>query len=168
MVRGGGGVVDDDRCRGHTRHRIGTEKAHMFLCCHSSPVRIRCMDRASLEQLLGQGLSLAEIGRRFDLHEATVGYWVRKRGLQAVNHEKHASRGGIAKGELEALVAAGRSIAQIAETVGRSKGTVRHWLSQHGLKTHAQEGRLGERSTRAAKAAGKATLMRKWRLSRVA
>ena len=26
---------------------------------------MQCMDRASLEQLLGQGLSLAEIGRRF-------------------------------------------------------------------------------------------------------
>jgi hypothetical protein len=34
------------------------------------------MDRASLEQLLSQGLSLAEIGRRFELHESTVGYWL--------------------------------------------------------------------------------------------
>jgi transposase len=43
------------------------------------------MDRASLEQLLGRGLSLAEIGRRFDLHEATVSYWVKKHGLEAVH-----------------------------------------------------------------------------------
>ena len=28
------------------------------------------------------------------------------------------------------------SIAQIAAVVGRSKGTVRHWLVRHGLKTH--------------------------------
>jgi transposase-like protein len=41
---------------------------------------------------VSQGLSLAEIGRRFDLHEATVGYWVKKHGLQAVNHGKHAAR----------------------------------------------------------------------------
>jgi transposase-like protein len=40
------------------------------------------MDRTSLEQLLGQGLSLAEIGRRFDLHESTVGYWVEKYGCK--------------------------------------------------------------------------------------
>jgi len=45
------------------------------------------MDRTSLERLLGQGLSLAEIGRRFGLHESTVGYWVEKHGLKAVNRD---------------------------------------------------------------------------------
>jgi hypothetical protein len=38
------------------------------------------MDRESLEDLLGQQLSLAEIGRRVGLHEATVGYWVKSTG----------------------------------------------------------------------------------------
>lgn len=61
------------------------------------------MDRASLEQMLGQGLSLTEIGRRFGRHEATVSYWLKKHGLDAANHEKHAARGGIAKEELERL-----------------------------------------------------------------
>jgi transposase len=93
------------------------------------------MDRASLQQLLGQGLSLAEIGRRFDRHESTVAYWVEKYGLQAVNHGKHAARGGLEREDLERLVAAGMSTAQIAETVGRSKATVRHWLQKHGLAT---------------------------------
>jgi transposase len=91
-------------------------------------VTMRCMDRASLEQLLGQWLSLAEIGRRFGRHEATVSYWVKKHGLEAANHDKHAARGGIAREELERLVEARMSIAQIAEAVGRSKPTVRHWL----------------------------------------
>jgi DNA-binding CsgD family transcriptional regulator len=50
-----------------------------------------------LEHLLGQGLSLAEIGRRFDLRESTVGYWVKKHGLQAARREKHAGRGVFAK-----------------------------------------------------------------------
>jgi IS30 family transposase len=77
------------------------------------------MDRASLEQLLGQGLSLAEIGRRFGRHEATVSYWVKKHGLEAANGDKHSARGGIAREELEALVGAGKSIAEIAEAVGR-------------------------------------------------
>jgi transposase len=121
------------------------------------------MDRPSLEQLLNQGLSLAEIGRRFDLHEATVSYWVKKHGLEAVNRAKHLSRGGIAREDLKVLVEAGKSIAEIAEAVDRSKPTVRHWLTHYGLKTFVQQGRLGEDSTRAAKAAGKATVMRNCR-----
>jgi transposase len=114
------------------------------------------MDRTSLEQLLGQGLSLAEIGRRFGRHEATVGYWVKKYGLQAINHEEHMARGGLARADLEPFDRAGMSIAQIAEAVKRSKATVRHWLRQYGLKTQAQRW-TGEGSTRAsAQAQGKA------------
>jgi transposase len=93
------------------------------------------MDRTSLEQLLDQGLSLAEIGRRFRLHESTVGYWVEKHGLRAANREKHLARGGLAREDLEPLIAQGASIAQIAEAVGRSKTTVRHWLREYGLTT---------------------------------
>jgi transposase len=95
------------------------------------------MNRASLEQLLGQGLSLAEIGRRFDLHESTVGYWVEKHGLRAVNHEKHTARGGLSRRDLEELVSRGWSTRQIAEAVERSQTTVRHWLREYGLKTNA-------------------------------
>jgi transposase len=98
------------------------------------------MDRASLEQLLGQGLSLAEIGRRFDRHEATVAYWVEKHGLQAASRDKHVAKGGLTREELEPLVEAGMSIAGIAEAVGRSKATVRHWLIRHGMKTHGGVG----------------------------
>jgi len=115
------------------------------------------MDRASLEQLLGQGLSLAEIGRRFGRHESTVAYWAEKHGLQAVNHGKHAARGGLARGELGPLVAAGMSIAQIAETVGRSKATVRHWLLRYDLKTKHGRGRRPSEAAKAAKGAGLAT-----------
>lgn len=120
------------------------------------------MDRASLEQLLGQGLSLAEIGRRFDLHESTVGYWVEKHGLQAAHRDKHLARGGLAREDLESLIEQGMSIAQIAKAIGCSKGTVRHWLRQYGLKTQAQRW-IGEESTRAGKAAGRATVMRECR-----
>jgi transposase len=116
------------------------------------------MDRESLEQLLSRGLSLAEIGRRLDLHEATVGYWVKKHGLRAANHTKHAARGGIARDELETLVEAEMSIAQIAETVGRSKATVRHWLIRYGLKTHGGSGRRPPGQAKAAKEAGLATV----------
>src|ERR1700689_195890 len=93
------------------------------------------MDRTSLEQLLGQGLSLAEIGRRLGLHEATVGYWVKKHGLRAANHGKYLAKGGLTRVQLEPLVQEGLSIAQIADVVGRSNATVRHWLKEFGLRT---------------------------------
>jgi transposase len=109
------------------------------------------MDRASLEQLLGRGLSLAEIGKRFGLHESTVGYWVEKHGLRAVNHDKCAARGGLECAELERLVSEG---AAIADAVGRSKATVRHWLIRYGLKTHGGRGRRPKEEVQAAKQAG--------------
>ena len=127
----------------------------------SSPVRENhSMDRASLKQLLEQGLSLAEIGRRFGRHEVTVAYWMRKHGLQAAHRERHGARGSLVRAELESLVEREMSIAEIAATVNRSRATVRYWLAHYGLKTYAQQGRLSERSTRAARAAGKATVMR--------
>jgi transposase-like protein len=116
------------------------------------------VDRASLEQLLSRGLSLAEIGRRFDLHEATVGYWVKKHGLEAANRAKHAARGGLAKDELVALVETGATIAKIAEALGCSKATVRHWLTRYGLKTHGGRGPRVREEARAAKQAGLATV----------
>lgn len=112
------------------------------------------MDRASLEQLLGQGLSLAEIGRRFDRHEATVANWVEKHGLQAANRDKHVAKGGLTREELEPLVETGMSIAQIAEAVGRSKATVRHWLSKHDLRTGGGVGRRSAEASRAARESG--------------
>jgi transposase len=115
------------------------------------------MDRASLEQLLGRGLSLAEIGRRFDRHEATVGYWVKKHGLQVANPDKYAARGGMPRQDLEILVDDGLSIAQIAQATGRSKATVRHWLIRYGLRTHGSAGRRPLQQAKAAKQAGLAT-----------
>ncbi|HEY5044694.1 MAG TPA: helix-turn-helix domain-containing protein [Solirubrobacteraceae bacterium] len=116
------------------------------------------MDRASLKQLLDQGLSLAEIGKRFGRHEATVAYWVKKHGLQASNHGKHVARGGLAREEIEPLVEQGATIAEIADAVGRSKATVRHWLIRYGLKTHSGRGRRPAQEAKAAKQAGLATV----------
>lgn len=99
------------------------------------------MERASLEKLLGQGLSLAEIGRRFDRHEATVAYWVKKHGLAAANREKHLAKGGIDRDRLQKLASEGLSTAEIADAVGRSKSTVRHWLREYDLKTQWAERR---------------------------
>lgn len=92
-----------------------------------------------MEQLLGQGLSLAEIGRRVGLHEATVGYWVKKHGLEAANRATHVAKGPLTRDELAPLVAAGMSTARIGEQVRRSKTTVRHWLREYGLATQWSE-----------------------------
>lgn len=115
---------------------------------------ISCMDRASLEQFLGDGLSLAEIGQRVGRHEATVGYWIKKYGLEAANQGKHEAKGGLLREDLTRLVDAGMSIAQIADAVGRSKATVRHWLARYGLKTHGALGRRVRVQALAAKQAG--------------
>ncbi len=93
------------------------------------------MDRTALKQMLDVGLSLAEIGRRVGRHESTVAYWVAQHGLAANNTERHAARGGLERAHLEALIERGMSISEIASAVDRSKGTVRHWLREYGLKT---------------------------------
>lgn len=93
------------------------------------------MDRVLLEQLLAKGLSLAEIGRRVGLHESTVSYWTRKHGLAAAHGSRHAAKGGISREQLKPLVDAGLSSGQMAELLGLSKTTVRHWLREHGMQT---------------------------------
>jgi transposase len=101
------------------------------------------MDSESLRLMLAQGLSLAEIGKRFDRHESTVAYWVQKHGLEAVNRDKHAARGGLTREELEPLVSAGISTRQIAEQLELSATTVRHWLREYGLVTRRAAIRRG-------------------------
>lgn len=103
---------------------------------------MRCMDRAVLVGYLVEGLSLAEIGRQVGRHESTVAYWVAKHGLEANGHERHGAKGPPDRARLTGLVAAGLSTAQIAETIGRSKATVRHWLGEYGLQTQWTQRRL--------------------------
>jgi transposase len=93
------------------------------------------MDRAALESMLDDGLSLAEIGRRVGRHESTVAYWLTKYGLRANGHDRHAAKGVLDRDELVALVAAGLSSSQIARVVERTPTTVRRWLREYGLRT---------------------------------
>jgi len=93
------------------------------------------MDRDSLALLLGQGVSVEQIAKRFGKDPSTVSYWMRKHGLVAPNREKYAAKGGIERERLEPLVDAGKSIAVIAELLQRSPSTVRHWLAKYELRT---------------------------------
>jgi len=94
-----------------------------------------------LEQFLAEGLSLAEIGRRVGRHESTVAYWMGKHGLEANGRERHAAKGAVDRELLEELVDRGLSTMQIAEIVGRTPTTTRHWLRDYGLQTRWAERR---------------------------
>jgi transposase-like protein len=88
-----------------------------------------------LESYLRRGLSLEAIARLTGRHPSTVGYWVKRHGLAAVHRDRHAPRGGIDRETLEALVEEGLSTREIAERIGFSQSTVRHWLRKHQLRT---------------------------------
>lgn len=115
------------------------------------------MHRDSLALLLARGLSLAEIGQRFGRDESTVGYWVKKHGLEAVNADKHAARGGLTRQRLLELLNEGLSVRQIAARTDLSATTVRYWLKRHELATSAAQQR---EDGRRAKAEGRLTVLR--------
>ena len=73
------------------------------------------------------------------------------------------ARGGLERDELEALIEQGATIAEIAEAVGRSKATVRHWLIRYGLKTQGGRGRRPAKEAIAAKQAGLSTVVMRCR-----
>lgn len=97
------------------------------------------MDADTLKSWLSQGLTLEAMGERAGKHPTTVGYWLKKHGLVAANHDKFAPRGGIDREVLAALVEEGLTVRQIAARLDRSVSTVRHWLERHSLATRRQE-----------------------------
>ena len=117
------------------------------------------MDRDSLTVLLAQGLSVEKIAERFRRNPSTVAYWMSKYGLEATNRAKHAAKGGIGRAELNELVQAGRTIAEISEATGLSRSTVRHWLRKYGLMTRHTRGRRPGTESLDARAAGLLTIM---------
>ena len=109
------------------------------------------MEKESLELLLGQGLSVEKIGKRFGKDPSTVSYWMAKYGLEAVNREKHAAKGGLDQDRLViSACGTGKTIAEMAADVGLSKTTVRHWFGRYGLKTSTARGRRPAGETRVA------------------
>ena len=84
---------------------------------------------------LAEGCSIESIARETGRAPSTVAYWVNKHGLMSQHAERHAARGGIEKEALEALLAEGLSVRAMAERLGLSYTTVRHWLRRHGLAT---------------------------------
>ncbi|MGC1812831.1 MAG: hypothetical protein WA696_01675, partial [Solirubrobacterales bacterium] len=82
----------------------------------------------------------------------TVGYWMKRHGLRAANASKFAPKhSAVTRERLEDLVGQGASLNDLAEVLGLSVSTVRHWLQKHGLKTSGM-GWRGERTRRAREA----------------
>jgi transposase len=115
------------------------------------------MDEDPLRLLLAQGASVEQIGRRFGKAPSTISYWMERFGLQSPNRAKYAAKGGIDRERLEELVTADCSITEIAQAVERSKGTVRHRLRKHGLRT---DGNRRARAAAAGRGAGMLTIVR--------
>ncbi|HWA53969.1 MAG TPA: helix-turn-helix domain-containing protein [Solirubrobacterales bacterium] len=92
------------------------------------------MEKSFLEDCLTRDLSLDAIGELVGRHPSTIGYWLKKHGLEASGAARHAPKGGIDREYLEALVAGGLTLREIAETLDRSPTTIRHWLAKFDLK----------------------------------
>jgi transposase len=95
------------------------------------------MDRAWLEAQFAAGRSMEAIARELDKDPSTIAYWAQQLDLRSPYAGRHASRGGLAQAELEALVARDLPVRAIAAQLDRSVGTVRYWMQRYGLKTTA-------------------------------
>lgn len=98
---------------------------------------ITTVDRGMLERMLSDGMSLERIGKAVGKDHSTVGYWLKKHGLKAVNGERFAPKGGIEAATLRELVERPQTLSQMAAELGVSPGTVRYWLGRHGLETES-------------------------------
>jgi transposase-like protein len=113
------------------------------------------MEADWLRRRLDSGRSIESIAREAGKHPSTVGYWVNKHGLTSRHAARHAARGDISRDVLAALLAEGLTIRAMADRLGRSYTTVRHWLARHELAT-PRALRLAE--TAEARAAGADTV----------
>lgn len=104
------------------------------------------MEREWLAQRLEAGASIGAIAREVRRDPSTVSYWVRKHGLTSSHAERHAARGPIERELLTEIVACELSIRDMAEVLGRSPASLRHWLRKHGLES-ARGSRLRVRRT---------------------
>lgn len=98
------------------------------------------MLRDRLKGYLEQGLSLEQIGTLENRDPSTVGYWLRKHGLEANGRAAHAARGALSLDLLRPLVDRGLTLAEIADELDRSVAAVRYWLEKHGLRTKGRRG----------------------------
>ena len=109
------------------------------------------MEAEWLASQLEAGRSIEAIARDTGRAPSTVAYWVNKHSLTSKHAPRHRANGGLTREQLEPLVGAEMSIRAMAERLGVSYTTVRHWLRRYDLTTPRAR-RLA--STRAARAQG--------------
>src|SRR5437764_8439916 len=95
------------------------------------------MEHDQLARFLSEGLSLEQIGVLVSRHPSTVAYWVKKHGLVAAHRDRHVGRGGLERAAVEGLIEAGAAAREMAQRLGGSPTTVRHWVTSSGLPTAA-------------------------------
>jgi hypothetical protein len=105
------------------------------------------MEREFLAERPDAGESIEAIAREVGKHPSTVAYWANKHGLRSRHAARHASRGPLARSDLQRLIDEGMGVRQIAQALDRSTATVRHWLGRYELKTAAAERMRRDRST---------------------
>lgn len=93
------------------------------------------MEKRFLELCLEAGLSLPAIGRLTGKLPGTVGYWVKKHGLEANGSAKFSQRGPIDRAVLEEMIDAGLTLREMADRLGTNIKRVHYWVQKHGLKT---------------------------------
>jgi transposase len=95
------------------------------------------MEKELLELLLSIGLTIDQIAQRTGKAPSTVSYWIDSHGLSPVHRETHARPMAVDRESLERLVAAGRTVAEMAAELGVTTVTVRRRLARFGLQTAA-------------------------------
>ena len=108
------------------------------------------MEASWLASQLESGRSIESIARETGKSASTVAYWVNKHGLTSPHAARHRARGGLTREQLAPLVSAGVPIRSMAEQLGVSYTTVRHWLRRHGLVTERGRRLAGTRDMREA------------------
>jgi hypothetical protein len=93
------------------------------------------MEKEFLESCLAAGMSLDEIGVLVDKHPSTVSHHLKKFGLEAVGHDRHAPKGGVDVDRLRELIEGGASLYAASAELGVSYTTIRYWVKKLGLET---------------------------------
>src|SRR5690242_13670391 len=93
------------------------------------------VEREWLASRLTSGASIEAIAGEVARDPSTVSYWVRKPGLTSSHADRPAARGPIDRELLTEIVACDLSVRDMADVLGRSPTTVRHWLRRYGLES---------------------------------
>src|SRR4051794_22553617 len=88
-----------------------------------------------LARRLEDGASYEAIAREAGCSASKVSYWAQRYALRCRHATARASCAAVDEPQLRALVEAGATVGEMADTLQRSVATVRYWMRRYGLKT---------------------------------